>query len=124
MNLARACCWLGLLVCALTFSGCAASGVVRIPESEFIYPNSNVTPLEDVDVSSTFLCGAFGDYPILRPRQERDELLETAKEQSGADVIINANFEVSVVDVLLFAICTTRVTGQGVKVELGRQDLR
>lgn len=105
------------------FTGCSTTIGDRITASEFIYPNSNLTPLgqSDVSVSKATVMGIGGFTS-----KDIDNLIEKAisKYPSG-DVLIdfNSDFKITVIPYIPIVFQRLDISGTVVKVEVGKQEL-
>ena len=119
-----------LAVCAavvlvgITVSGCSTTaGGIRL-QSHFAYPNSNVTPLGQVQVvksKGNFL------VPWTAKKDDVTGLLKEALAQKpGADLLVDCTLDTKLTMMPIIPYYTTTVTlkGTAAKMEVGEQDLQ
>jgi len=103
-------------------AGCSVKGGQFRDETNFSFPNSNVTPLGSV--KSTMSRWSFLTTPI----GEADALLllkDAIGQKAGADLVINYTLDTKVTVFPLFIYKTDMVLeGTAAKMEVGEQDLR
>ena len=100
-------------------------GGIRIASTHFVFPNSNVTPLEETTAKIDKLCGVLvvvWDFPM--NTSDITKAIEIAKEKVDADILINAQISGRATSYGLFTTCSTIVTGTGARMKVGKQDLR
>jgi hypothetical protein len=110
---------------AALLQACSISQSSRVPNSHFVYPNSNVTPTRKGQGSRTKLCGIlfFGWNGFTQDAQEG--AYDDAIEEAGGDLLINSFMTTSMFLVPnLFTLCTTSVAGTGARMVVGKQELR
>lgn len=105
----------------LLLSGCTFIAGEFEPNTQFAYPNSNVTPVGPVaaEVTRTKLLSNYVDQQML------DEVLTKAMREKGADGLINYKLSVETTSYPIPFIYTTtlRVSGTAVKMTIGKQEL-
>ena len=116
--------WVCVLMFATFFSGCVMGSAQRITESHFVYPNSNVSPMHQVEGSKTKLCGIlFINWNGFTA--EAEEVAYQRALEGGGDLVINGHSKRSSFFFPgLFSTCTTTVTGTSAKMAVGKQELR
>lgn len=109
------------IVFAIGLTGCSTTAGSYQLSSEFVYPNSNVTPLNNVQVSEK-------KFGILIPpsfsEARMDQLLNRAVSSvNDADLLIDYMVNTKITSLWIFH--NTRVTIQGTaaSMEVGKQDL-
>ena len=119
----------GALAGAMLSSGCVTTNALGyIPESNFSFPNSNVSPMQSVSASTTSV--AFGFIAPGLSGSTIKETIDKAKAESpGADTLLNVvgNVQLTTVPLLLIPgnifVTTVRVQGVAAKMEVGKQEL-
>ena len=113
---------LSLILILFLFTGCSIEMGNRIDSSNFIHPNSNVTPLGQTN-SEVSKIGII--IPSSVSRQEYRELFNKAlNKYQDADAIINMGIDVKYTNYLnLIHTTELTLTGTAVNVEVGEQDL-
>jgi hypothetical protein len=113
-----------VLVAALGLCGCNSNNSYLMPNSRFVYPNSNVETLGPVSGSKTDLCGLFM-VPIPRDSGARTvELVDEITKQQGGDLVINGYVTHTMGTIpYLFSWCTTSVSGTAARSVVGNQAL-
>ena len=115
---------LGRLVpLVLLAAGCTAgSAAMRAPESDFVYPNSNVTPL-----GSSPVRGESSTISFLLPcGPDWDAATDDAKSRAGADLLIDVDYyqTITLWPILLpIYSCSVEAVGIPAEAEVGLQDL-
>lgn len=112
-------------VAAVALSACTMKMGIRAPNVNYVYPNSNVTPLGHVKAKSRtsvtiFMAKMFDGKMI-------DEALAEAAKQKGGDVLINAKIVTKATIIPLFLpiiINSLEVEGTAAKMQVGKQELR
>jgi len=107
--------------------GCSTSMYTRKNQSHFDYPNSNITPLSNSNVTGVYKTGLSLKPPTITSEVERLAYNDALIKVNGADMIINIDYEWKVtiipIYVLQFYIGTLTVSGQPVSMEIGNQIL-
>jgi len=108
---------------AITLTGCTHSIGFFLPNSKFVYPNSNVEPLGNVYATESWT-GLFFPQPL--GVEEINYVMNTALRQKGADLLINYKMTVSVTTFPIIPIYITDLTvmGTAAKMTIGRQELK
>ena len=111
----------GLL--GIASSGCISTNGALQPNTQFVYPNSNVTVLGHVE-SSRKKFGPLFFVPSFTSREVLGTYREALQAEDGANVIVNFDESTIVSNFILFNTIEYRISGQGAKMEVGRQILR
>ena len=114
-----------ILFLIIGYSCSTGVGTIRIASSHFVFPNSNVTPLEETTAKINKLCGVLTiiwGYPM--NTGDMNKAMEIAMEKVDANILINAQISGYLTNYGLFSECTTIVRGTGAKMTVGKQDLR
>ncbi|HKI73580.1 MAG TPA: hypothetical protein VJ998_02995 [Pseudomonadales bacterium] len=112
--------WGALVLLAL--AGCTQSFFTGTrPQSNFDYPNSNVTPLGHVSGSAS--TSAFFGTPFVTSDLEQRAIQNAISKKPGADLLINYETFQDRSGFLFVHSLTYRVEGTAAKMEIGRQDL-
>lgn len=116
---------LAILAALVSLEGCAFSNTTRVPNSHFVYPNSNVTPTRKGSGSRTKLCGilffSWNGFDF----ESQEGAYNDAIEEAGGDILINSNLTSTMFMVPdLFTLCITSVSGTGARMIVGKQELR
>ena len=117
---------IGSLSIMFSVCGCVIpAGSTRIPQSHFVYPNSNVTAVgEQATGQRKKLCGLLVfSWNGFKP-EVTEEAYDQALRNSGGDLLINASENRSTFWFpYLFMVCTTKVIGTPARMEVGLQHL-
>ncbi len=113
---------LTLAMLLLLMTGCTYSFGVRSNNLEFVYPNSNVTPVGEVstsDSATTFLS------PKVFDAKEINALVQRALAEKGGDILLNAVITYKLTTIPILPIMTTdvHITGTAAKMTVGEQNL-
>lgn len=105
-------------------TGCAIGASTIVPTSQFVYPNSNVTPIGYTEGSRSRVCG-FLIFNLGSPSGEDQQIsTQRALEAVDADILIDVQVSTKVVYIPgLVQVCETRVRGTGASMEVGEQIL-
>ena len=114
------------LVMGLFAAGCVTKAGDRLISTNFSYPNSNVTPLREVEASTPSKFSVF--FPRTMSRNNVVELKDAALAQAeGADILINVRTDTTVTmfpyPVPLFWTKST-IKGTAARMEVGEQQLQ
>ena len=113
---------LGLVVAGCFLGGCISTNGAFQPNTQFVYPNSNVTILGPVSASKT-KSGPLMFVPVFSAEEVRQTYDEALQGRSGANVIVNFDEDTIVSNYVFFNTITYSVSGQGAMMEVGQQDL-
>jgi len=104
-------------------TGCSIKYGAMTTSSEFIYPNSNVTPLGPTEANITLTGFIF--YKQAGKATYEKLFQEAVSRYQGANVIIDMGLDVTLTNIPLLPISFTSVSlsGTAAKVEIGRQEL-
>lgn len=113
-----------LVAASFAVSGCTMmqSGSV-VSNTNFAYPNSNVTPIGETSESSFSLCGFLG-FPITDPAEVLATTIDKAVHKRDGDLLINARVTNTAANIAIFTFCNTTVAGTAAKMQVGQQELR
>ncbi len=108
-------------VVVFLLSSCAVRVGSVIPNSHYVYPNSNVTPLghtySEIKKTGVIIPPAFKARDV-------DQLYNTAlSRHSGADVIIDYSVDTKITSFFIFHFLKTTLVGTAAKMEVGKQDI-
>lgn len=123
MKLVRVRAFIAAAVGACLVTGCSFTGGALEPHTQFIYPNSNVTILGPVSSSRT-KNGFLGLSPFFNASEVFEIYREALSQQAGANVIVNLEETSTVVTFPFYVTYTYSISGQGARMEVGRQELR
>lgn len=125
MNVMRSC-RAGLVVASLAVlllqTACISTNGGFQPNNQFVYPNSNVEVLGQVEAAKTKI-GILAFVPKFSIEEILSVYHQALKGAGGANVIVNFDENVRVGNFLLFNTITYSIKGQGAKMEVGRQAL-
>ncbi len=113
---------LGLVLAGCFLSGCISTNGAFQPNTQFVYPNSNVSVLGPVSASKTKM-GPLMFVPTFSAQEVREAYDEALQSRSGANVIVNFDEDTIVSNYVFFNTITYSVRGQGAAMEVGDQDL-
>ncbi len=114
----------GILVLATVLSGCAQTFYLgKKPQSNFSYPNSNVTPLQRVSGKASKTM--FFYPPTVDVFIEREAVEDALRGASDSDILINYHVYSKLVFIPFIYVYTLTVTVEGMaaSAELGLQRL-
>ncbi|MGY6587982.1 MAG: hypothetical protein ACXIUB_06780 [Wenzhouxiangella sp.] len=102
-------------------SGCSITAGYVSPQSHYVFPNSNVTPLGQVSAEASkrsFLVIPTVDSAMV------DEAMNAALARApGADLLVDVSIDTRISTFLYFYTATVTVQGTAVSMEIGMQDL-
>lgn len=112
---------LAVVVLAIITSSCSMKLGSIVPNSHYVYPNSNITPLGNTS-------SEIKKFSVIVPpsfkAQDVDQLYNSALSQhSGADVIIDYSVDTKITSVFIFHFLKTSIAGTAAKMEVGKQEL-
>jgi len=116
----------GLVIGIVAFMlGCTIGTSMRLPQTHFSYPNSNVKPIGPTSGSASEVCGIlffiWGDTD----GSTVDDAIANALQKSGGDLIINVKMNSGELIIpYIVAICKTTVSGTAATMKVGEQQLR
>ena len=112
-----------ILILAMS-AGCSTTSVNFRTESNFAYPNSNVTPLGTVRGGSSITC-AFG-MPAGVTAAMKEEAVKNALQQKQGDLLVNyLEFSTITNLVVVPLFCSSySVEGVAAKMQIGTQKLK
>ena len=112
--------FLGLLALAMT--GCTTHLGSVVPNSAFIYPNSNITSLGPVkaEKSKTW----FFIMPIFHFEDIKAVYNNALNQVPGANVVIDYKEDTAVTSILFFNTITYSVEGTAAKMDIGNKNLK
>ncbi len=111
-----------MLVAGCIFSGCISTNGALQPNTQFVYPNSNVKELGPVSASRTKM-GPLFFVPSFTADEIRSAYDEALSGQSGANVIVNFDEDTTVTNFVLFNTVKYTIRGQSAAMEVGKQIL-
>ena len=118
----RIACALGLL--AMCFSvACTTSFGAQQPNTQFVYPNSNVKILGPAQASITKQ-GLLGFNVLPTGDEVRAVYDQALSQQDGANVLVNFSEDTDFTTFLFWATSTYTIKGDAAKMEVGKQYLR
>lgn len=91
------------------------------PSTNFTYPNSNVTPLGRVHITTKE--GAFLSPPPLTKEKILKLLNDALGQRPGADMIVNYAIDTTYTMYPFYIIQTLNLEGTAVKMDVGKQEL-
>jgi hypothetical protein len=102
-------------------SSCAIRIGTVVPNSHYVYPNSNVTPLGQT--SSEIKKTGFLIPPNFKA-QDVDRLYNDAlAKHAGADVLLDYSVDTKVTTYLIVHVLKTTLVGTAAQMEVGKQDI-
>ncbi len=114
---------LALVACASLFAACTTNFGAQRPNTQFVYPNSNVKVLGPISASITKQ-GWLG-FGVLPTADEVREVYQQALTQrQGANVIVNFSEDTKFTTFFLWATTTYTISGEGAQMVVGKQRLR
>jgi hypothetical protein len=110
---------------AFPLGGCMLPGSSQtVPSSAFVFPNSNVYPLERVTGQSTRMCGVLFFTFGVPGGEDIERAQQNALRFSKGDMIINMRSSSSMMMIPMIAsFCNATVEGTAARMEVGRQDI-
>lgn len=102
-------------------SSCAIRVGTVVPNSHYVYPNSNVTPLGHTysEIKKTGII-----VPPNFKAQDVDRLYNDAlAKHAGADVILDYSVDTKVTSFFIFHFLKTTLVGTAAQMEVGKQDI-
>lgn len=102
-------------------SSCSIRVGTVVPNSHYVYPNSNVTPLGQTtsEIKKTGIL-----FPPAFKARDVDELYNTAlAKHSGSDVIVDYSVDTKITSVFIFHFLKTTLSGTAAQMEVGKQDI-
>lgn len=112
-----------LAVAAL--SACSMKMAVRSTNTQFVYPNSNVTAIGTVSAKSPQSVSIF--VPKMFDAKQIDEVTQQALAQKGGDILVNSKIVVKTILIPIFLpimISSLEVSGTAAKMTVGKKELR
>ena len=110
-----------IIIGCLVVSSCSLKIGSVVPNSHYVYPNSNVMPLGQT--SSEIRKTGFIIPPAFKA-QDVDQLYTTAlSKHSGADLIIDYSVDTKITSFFIFHFLKTTLVGTAAKMEVGKQDI-
>ncbi len=123
MKRTRIVCSLGLLATMCLSVGCTTSFGAQQPNTQFVYPNSNVKILGPAQASVTKQ--GFMGFGVLPTGDEVRAVYDQAlSQQAGANVLVNFSEDTDFTTYLLWATATYTIKGDAAKMDVGKQHLR
>jgi len=110
---------------AVLFSGCSIKMAVRRTNTQFVYPNSNVSPLGHVKAKSPQSVSIF--IPKFFDAKQIDETTQKALAQRGGDILVDSKLVVKTIMIPIFLpimISSLEVEGTAAKMVVGKKELR
>ena len=108
-----------VVICSL--SSCAIKVGSVVPNSHYVYPNSNVTPLGHT--TAVIKKTGFIVPPSFKAK-EVDQLYNSAlSKHSVADLVIDYSVDTKVTTFFIFHFLKTTLVGTAAKMEVGKQDI-
>jgi len=115
--------FISALVFSVIASGCATTLGTIGTHSEFVYPNSNVTPLGHTSGTwkkTTFL------FPPKLTKESVDGVLSNAlSKYEGADILLDFDYIIKYITIPILPIYTIKleIEGTAANMEVGKQDI-
>ena len=119
-------CILAVLALSSLFaiSGCSVTAGDFVPQSAFVYPNSNVIDVGPTQASVTHW-SFFIFVPEISTQDIKDTYNKALTNVQGSNMLVNYKEDTTVfVMPYIFTTVTYAVAGEAVKQEVGRKDLR
>lgn len=114
---------LALIACGSLFAACTTNFGAQQPNTQFVYPNSNVKVLGPISASITKEAPlGFGVLPTAD--EVRRVYQEALAQREGANVIVNFSEDTKFTTYFLWATTTYTISGDGARMEVGKQRLR
>lgn len=110
-------------IMALALQGCTMSSGALQPNTQFVYPNSNVRILGPVkaEISKWSFMGIGGFFDA---KDIRDTYQKALSQQSGANVLVNFKEDSDFTTYILMVNSTYRISGDAASMEVGNQILK
>jgi len=124
INILNSACGLLAVLAAAVFLGCSIKMAVRSTNTQFVYPNSNVTPLGLVSAKSPQSVTIF--MPKMFDAKEIDEVTQKALAQKGGDILVNSKIVVKTMMIpimLPIMISSLEISGTAAKMTVGKKEL-
>ena len=119
---------LALAGAAVALVGCSTTFGAFKPNAHFVEPNSNVTSLGQVAAASPRKTRWMGIGLYFTPEEIRAVHRDALSQQEGATALINYSEDTTVTlypfYLLTFITMQYRISGEAVRVDVGRQELR
>ena len=115
---------LAVLAAVAVLSGCSIKMAVRRTNTNFVYPNSNVSPLGHVKASSPQSVSIF--VPKFFDAKEIDETTQKALAQKVGDILVNEKLVVKTILIpigLPIMISSLEIEGEAAKMVVGKKEL-
>ena len=108
---------------ALIMQGCTMSTGGLQPNTQFVYPNSNVRILGPVkaDISKVTFLGIGGFFDA---KDIRDTYQKALSQQNGANVLVNFKEDTDFTSFVIFVKSTYHIAGDAASMEVGNQILK
>lgn len=104
------------------FSGCSMKMGATISSSNYIFPNSNVTPLGQTYAS--YKKTSFLLPPGMNGGRVVKDLTESAKAKyPDADILIDYTIDTKFTSIMMFHTIKIELRGTAAKMEIGKQDI-
>jgi len=105
----------------VVMSSCAITVGTVVPNSHYVYPNSNITPLgqtsSEIKKTGVLIPPAF-------KAQDVDKLYNDAlSKHSGSDLILDYSVDTKVTTFFIFHFLKTTLVGTAATMEVGKQDI-
>jgi len=112
-----------VLCMAFTMAGCSKTYVTGFhTESNFAYPNSNVTPLGYASGVSSSACAFMGQKFVTSDMQ--DEAVKNALQSKQGDILVNYIAFTKLTNLFIMNCTEYLVEGTAAKMVIGTQNLR
>jgi len=111
-----------LTVAAAVAVGCTTTVGRYVPNSQFVYPNSNVQILGPV--KAEYSKTSFLVMPQLNPDDIRATYQKALSQVQGANVLVNFKEDTAFTSVLMFNTIHYTLEGQAAKMEVGKKELK
>jgi hypothetical protein len=109
-----------IIITALT--SCSIKMGATIPSSNYIFPNSNVTPLGQT--YARFKKTSFFIPPGMNGGRVVKDLAESAKQKyPDADILIDYTVDTKFTSIMMFHTINIELRGTAAKMEIGKQDI-
>lgn len=107
----------------LTIQGCTMSSGALQPNTQFVYPNSNVRILGPVkaDISKWSFLGIGGFFEA---EDIRNAYQQALSQQSGANVLVNFKEDTDFTTFILLVRSSYHIAGDAASMEVGKQILK
>ena len=111
------------LVAIIVFnSGCTTKYGQFVPNSQFVYPNSNVTSLGPTKASKSKT--TFFIAPRWKVEDTKGTYQNACAQVPGANALVDYKEDTSFTSILFFNTITYTLEGTAVKMEVGKQQLK